>query len=222
VTATLVPAVKFCGLTQPEDARAAAAAGAAYAGVIFAGGPRLLSPARAAEVLDAAGSAVRRVGVFGRVAAREIGETAGIAGLHIVQLHGDPTAADVDAVRREFDGPVWAVLRVSGETLPPTASSLFRTADGVVLDAHVPGALGGTGVALYWTALQNEVDRARAVGGALLVLAGGLRADNVVEAVRALTPDVVDVSSGVERAPGIKDPTLLRAFASAVRSSNRT
>jgi len=221
VTALPVPAVKFCGLTQPEDARAAAEAGAAYAGVIFAGGPRLVSPARAAEVLDAAGPTVRRVGVFGAVAAEEIAETAGVCRLDVVQLHGDPTTAAVDAMRRAFAGQVWAVLRVSGETLPPAAASLFAAADGVVLDAHAPGALGGTGVSLAWAALHDEVDRARAVGGALLVLAGGLRAANVGLAVRALAPDVVDVSSGVERAPGIKDPTLLRDFANAVRSSNR-
>ena len=221
MTALPVPAIKFCGLTQPDDARAAADAGAAYAGVIFAGGPRLVSPARATEVLGAAGPAVRRVGVFGAVAAGEIGEAARAAALDIVQLHGDPTGAEVEAVRRVFGGQVWAVLRLSGETLPPTASSFFGIADGVVLDAHVPGSLGGTGVALAWAALRDGVDRARAVGGALLVLAGGLRADNVEQAVRALAPDVVDVSSGVERAPGIKDPMLLRAFANAVRSSNR-
>jgi phosphoribosylanthranilate isomerase len=222
VSSSTIPAVKFCGLTQPADARAAAEAGAAYAGVIFAGGPRLVSPTRAAEVLDAAGPTVRRVGVFGAVAGPEIGETARLAGLHVVQLHGDPTGDDVDRVRRAFDGQVWAVLRVSGDTLPPAASSLFAAADGVVLDAHAPGALGGTGVSFGWTSVRTEVDRARAVGGALLVLAGGLRADNVAQAVRSLAPDVVDVSSGVERAPGIKDPTLLRAFANAVRSSNRT
>lgn len=221
MTESSVPGIKFCGLTQPEDARAAAEAGAAYAGVIFAGGPRLVSAERAAEVLDAAGPTVRRVGVFGAAGAREIAETARAARLDVVQLHGDPSRAEVDAVRRSFAGQVWAVVRVSGETLPPHASPLFGSADGVVLDAQVPGTLGGTGVTLAWAALRDEVDRARAVSGALLVLAGGLRADNVGQAVRALAPDVVDVSSGVERAPGIKDLTLLRAFAIAVRSPNR-
>jgi len=92
---------------------------------------------------------------------------------------------------------------------------VFRAADAVVLDARVPGRLGGTGVALEWARLRDAVDRLRE--GRVLVLAGGLTPDNVAAAADVLAPDVVDVSSGVERAPGIKDHARMCAFAAAAR-----
>lgn len=208
--------VKFCGLTRPEDAAEAAALGASFAGVIFAGGPRLLSPARAAEVLASAG-ALRRVGVFGAVDAGRVAEVAAEARLDVVQLHGDPDGAAVEAVRARFGGEVWGVARCEGPTLPPTAEALFATADAVVLDARVPGALGGTGVAIPWRELKTALGALVArPGSARVVLAGGLTPANVGEAVATLAPAVVDVSSGVERAPGVKDHELMRAFRRAV------
>jgi phosphoribosylanthranilate isomerase len=212
--------VKICGLTRREDAAAARGAGAAYLGVIFAGGPRLLTAEGAGEVLAGAGEA-RRVGVFGAATPEEIGRIAHVAGLDVVQLHADPGAADVEAARSAFGGQVWAALRVRGVELPPHAAELFAVADGVVVDAHVPGALGGTGVSVAWEALGESLARMRAVGRALFVLAGGLTPQNVTRAIGALAPDVVDVSSGVERAPGIKDHSLLRAFGDAVRTSRK-
>lgn len=207
-------AVKFCGLTRPEDVAIAVTLGAGYVGVIFAGGPRLLTPARAREVLEASGTA-RRVGVFGAVSAAEVGAVAREVGLDVVQLHGDPDAAAIAAVRRAFGGEVWAVLRCEGAEVPPEAASLFRVADAVVLDAKVPGQLGGTGVTVPWRALREGLAPMRD-GGAPLVLAGGLRPENVAEAVATLSPAVVDVSSGVERAPGVKDHERMRAFRRAV------
>ena len=208
-------AIKFCGLTRPEDAALASSLGASYLGVIFAGGPRLLGAERARVVLDAgcAVGAPGRAGVFGAASAAEIGAVAADVGLTVVQLHGDPTPSFVDEVRRSFGGAVWAALRTSGDALPARAAALFDAADAVVLDAKVDGALGGTGVALPWAALAPQVERARR--SRTLVLAGGLVAGNVSDAIAALAPDVVDVSSGVESAPGIKDPALLRAFAVA-------
>jgi phosphoribosylanthranilate isomerase len=94
-------------------------------------------------------------------------------------------------------------------------------ADALVLDAKVPGQLGGTGVALDWAALANDVSAWRAAHpGVRLVLAGGLTPENVQRAIGLLGPDVVDVSSGVESAPGIKDPERLQAFVDAVRGRN--
>lgn len=202
-------AVKFCGLTRPEDAAAASALGAAYAGVIFAGGPRLLSPERAREVLAAA-SGARKVGVFGVRDAAEIASVAREVGLDVVQLHGDPDADAVERVRRLFAGEVWAVVRCDGARVPSHTAALFGTADAVVLDAKVPGQLGGTGVTVPWPALREVLAPWR--GGAPVVLAGGLTPDNVAEAIAALGPAVVDVSSGVEVAPGVKDHDRMRAF----------
>ena len=206
--------IKFCGLTRPQDAALAGRLGAGYAGAIFAGGPRAIDPIRALKVLAAAGGTVRRVGVFGDQTPEAIGATAAAAGLDVVQLHADPTAEVVDAVRRRYDGVVWAVLRTSGSLAASRAAALFAAADAVLLDAQVAGALGGTGHALDWPRLRTAIDAAR--GGGTLVLAGGLTPENVATAIAALAPDVVDVSSGVEASPGVKDHSRMRAFAEAV------
>lgn len=217
--------IKFCGLTRPEDAARALALGASYAGVIFAGGPRNLTPARAREVFaPLAGSTVRRVGVFGADPPDEILRIAHENALDVLQLAGDSNGADGLSLRRQFDGAIWPVVRVSPEAseVPSSADELFAAgADAVVLDAQVGDAqvgarLGGTGVALDWSAIAPAVALLRGKGR--VVLAGGLRADNVARAVALLRPDVVDVSSGVESAPGIKDPELMRAFVAAVRA----
>jgi phosphoribosylanthranilate isomerase len=207
-----VAEIKFCGLTRPADARFAGELGAAYLGVIFAGGPRMLSAERAAEVLDGCTTGAQRVGVFGSATASEIGRIAREARLDVVQLHADPRAADVAAVRSVSAARVWAVVRVT-DALPADIDDLFGTADAVLIDALVPGSLGGSGVAVDWEALRPELGARRS---GRVVLAGGLTPDNVARAVAALRPDVVDVSSGVESAPGIKDHARMRAFAAAV------
>ena len=205
--------IKFCGLTRPEDAARASELGARYAGVILADGPRLLPPARAREVLGAARGPLR-VAVVGHGAPAVLAAQATAAGADIIQLHGDPTAADVAAIRRSFPGRIWAVVRVGDAGLPPGTAALFDSAHAVVLDAKVAGRLGGSGVRFDWDAVANALIPLR--GRAALVLAGGLTADNIIEALDRLGPDVVDVSSGVESSPGVKDPERMRRFAHAV------
>ncbi len=209
--------IKFCGLTRAADAEQAVALGASFVGAIFAGGPRALLPERAREVLAGVEPGIERVGVFGADALDVVRDVAAIAALSIVQLHGDPRAADVRSVRARFGGKVWAVARAEGSLLPEWAEELFREADAVLLDAHVAGQLGGTGVTLEWEALARSVDEVR--GTTPVILAGGLRPANVAQAIRAMHPDVVDVSSGVEQAPGVKDHLKMRAFVEAVRGS---
>ena len=211
--------VKFCGLVRPADAEEAGRLGAEYAGVIFAGGPRLLDPERGAEVLDAAGDRVRRVGVFGSQPPALIARVARGARLHVVQLHADPMPRDVVDVRAATGCRVWAVVRVTGSLLSDTMLELSEVADAVVLDARVPGRLGGTGTALDWDALAQPLRRAR--GDAALVLAGGLAPENVGAAIALLAPHVVDVSSGVEREPGVKDHERMRQFLRAARRTPR-
>ena len=210
--------VKLCGMTRAEDVAAAADAGADYVGVIFAGGPRHLDPAQAIEVLAPARGRLPVIGVFGADAPGRIADVARAASLDGVQLHGDPSPADVDALRRLFDGMVWAVCRVRDAVLPAHAGALFTTADAVVLDAHADAALGGTGRVLPWDDVEAAVRPLRR-GRAVLVLAGGLRAANVAMAVGALAPDIVDVSSGIESAPGRKDHGQMRAFIDAARTA---
>jgi phosphoribosylanthranilate isomerase len=206
-------------MTRPEDAREAGDLGASYVGVIFAGGPRQLTVASAAEVLGGTLRAVRRVGVFGEVADDVIAESARQLGLHVVQLHGAHDAIGIARIRERFRGEVWSVVRIADGRLPLSIGELFDAADGVLLDAKVPGKLGGTGVALPWKELVEQLKPLRNGARAKLVLAGGLNPENVSEAIRLLRPSVVDVSSGVEAAPGIKDHARMRAFRDAVHAS---
>jgi phosphoribosylanthranilate isomerase len=205
--------VKFCGMTRPEDAALAAEIGASYIGVVFADGPRRVSPAQGRKILDAAGTRVKRVGVFGTNEPEEIERSVEEAHLDVVQLHADPTTADVAAIRGKFLGEIWAAIRIAGTHIPAHAELLFDKADAVVLDARTGPRLGGTGHALPWNDLARDLALDR--GSCAVVLAGGLSPYNVVSAIRTLAPDIVDVSSGVESASGIKDPWLMREFYAA-------
>ena len=210
--------IKFCGLTRPEDARQAVALGASYLGVIFAGGPRMLTLERAAAVLADASSSARRVGVFADQSEADIARAANTLDLDVVQLHTAVDPARIARLRENVDAHIWPVVRISGERLPMAVSELIDIADGLLLDAFVPGSLGGNGVALAWSALADEIQRIRSEKP--IILAGGLRPANVSEAIAAFGPDVVDVSSGVESAPGIKDHEQMRAFRDAVTQAS--
>lgn len=211
------PEIKFCGLTRAADAAIAAELGAGYAGAIFAGGPRLLDAARANEMFSGlGGSPVRRVGVFASSTLDEILRIADETRLHVLQLHDGGTPDRILSLRERFDGAIWAVVRVAGATVEPVSETVLAAVDAVVLDTAVGGRSGGTGVAFRWEESAAAVGRVSA--RCPVVLAGGLRPANVQEAVRLLAPRVVDVSSGVESAPGIKDPESMRAFALAARS----
>jgi phosphoribosylanthranilate isomerase len=213
---------KFCGLTRAADTTVALEEGARYAGVIFAGGPRLVTEAQAREVFaPLRGTDVGRVGVFGAQEPAEVARIAHACRVDVVQLHGgsERTADDVRRMRSSFGGGIWVVARLKpGAEVPWSLADAGLAADALVLDAAVEGQLGGTGIALDWTTIASGVGRLRAQG-VHVVLAGGLRAENVARAVRQARPDVVDVSSGVESAPGIKDHARMRAFAQAVHSA---
>jgi phosphoribosylanthranilate isomerase len=207
--------VKICGLTRAVDAEYADAAGASYLGVIFAGGPRQRLPQQARDTL--AGRRARKVGVFADQAPGEIADIAREVGLDVIQLHAESQAERVHAVRAATGLEVWAVLRTSDGTLPDDAEDLADEADALVVDALVPGKLGGSGVAIPWLALGESLDDMER--GHRIVLAGGLTPENVAEAIDYVSPMVVDVSSGVESAPGIKDHERIRAFIAAARAA---
>ena len=202
-------------MTRREDLRQAALLGARYVGVILLDSPRQLTDARARELLAAVPEPMLRVGVFGDETPERIAERATALGLHVAQLHGDPDASVVARVREHWTGTVWAVQRLRGSDVPGSARELFAVSDAVVLDAHSFDGRGGTGVALPWKDLRDRIHALRA-GRARLVLAGGLTPENVGTAIDLLQPDVVDVSSGIEVAPGIKDVQRMRAFRDAV------
>jgi phosphoribosylanthranilate isomerase len=210
--------IKFCGLTRAEDAEYAATLGAAYVGVIFAGGPRMLTTDHAADVLGSVPRSVRRVGVFADQPPETIAEIADRLQLDVVQLHGASDAQRIVTIRRGFRGAIWPVCRVSGVPFPAEMDTAVAAGDGVLVDTLVSGQLGGTGTTLPWAEIASQFGAVHA-RAKLLVLAGGLRPENVGQAIATLAPDVVDVSSGVERAPGIKDHDRMRAFRDAVQAS---
>ncbi len=212
--------VKFCGLTRGRDAELAVELGADYVGVILASGPRLLDTGRAREVLAAVPGHVKRVGVFGSQELGRIAAQVESIELDVVQLHTARGRDEIEKLRSLQAVELWAVMRVADGVLPIDYEDLAACADAVVIDSLVHGALGGTGVATDWPALAASLEaRGRP---RRLVLAGGLRPGNVARAMRILRPDIVDVSSGVEVSPGVKDPRLMRAFARSVLSTDIT
>jgi phosphoribosylanthranilate isomerase len=202
--------VKICGITCPEDAQLAADAGADAVGFVFwPKSPRRVDATTARRIGDTLPPSVVRVGVFVDAPREELARTADEAGLDLLQLHGSETPeALVDLPRR-----VLKAVRVASDFTPQTALQYEGRAAGLLLDTHREGTPGGTGETFDWS-LVREVRR-RAT---FLVLAGGLRPDNVKAALQAVGPDGVDVSSGVERAPGRKDASKVKAFVDAVRS----
>ncbi|MEO7502703.1 MAG: phosphoribosylanthranilate isomerase [Gemmatimonadaceae bacterium] len=214
------PLIKFCGMTRPEDASAAARLGAAYVGAIFATSPRQIDEATALSVFGAAGSGIASVAVFSGGAIEDIAAVATRVSADVIQLHGDVGPATIEALRARFPGRIWAVASVDpdGALANPHLDELAREADAILFDTRVSGKTGGTGVTFNWTQLAATVERIRHETS--VVLAGGLDAGNVAAAIRALQPDVVDVSSGVEAAPGIKDHSRMLAFAEAARSAS--
>ncbi|HEU5170816.1 MAG TPA: hypothetical protein VFU46_09770 [Gemmatimonadales bacterium] len=203
--------VKICGLTRPEDAAAAATSGADYLGVVFASGPRVVSAVQARSIA-AAGGGRPVLGVFGGQTPDEILRLRDAGGLAGAQLHGSHVAADAARLRAE-GMLVWRVVRMHDEADLARLDELWE-ADAVLVEPRLSHAEGGAGVALA-LALARAA-RAR-LTGRRMVLAGGLTPDTVGAAVGLVAPDVVDVSSGVEMLPGIKDPSRLLRFVEAAR-----
>lgn len=203
--------VKVCGVTSAGDARMAAEAGADAIGLVFwPKSPRAVGIAAARRIAAAVAAPVVRVGVFVDAAAAEIVRIVEAVGLDLVQLHGDERPELLEQLPRR----AWKALRV-GAGLTAGDVAPWARAAGLLLDARVPGTPGGTGRSFDWTMTAAVRER---IG--FLVLAGGLDASNVGRAVAVARPDGVDVSSGVESAPGRKDAAKVRAFVEAARSAS--
>ncbi|MDE2879274.1 phosphoribosylanthranilate isomerase [Candidatus Palauibacter soopunensis] len=199
--------VKICGLREPRDATATSRAGADYVGVVFAGRVREVTAGEAAAVVAALEGGARAVGVFVDTGPAEILRKRDVAGFHIAQLAGAEPPEVCDRLRGEgLD--VWKGLRpTSSDALVRGWDEYREAADAVLVEGFSPRGPGGTGTAFpyEWLAgLQRD--------GCALALAGGLNAENVVRAIRDVRPDIVDVSSGVERAPGEKSIDLILDF----------
>lgn len=199
--------IKVDGVTTPADAKAAAEAGVSAVGMIFAPSPRRVTPEQAKAVRDAIPAGIAAFGVFDDSQPREVGEIADLLRLDGVQF---PAAL----VAGRFLPKDVMVLRTVRVRNADDLVELERLqCDAVHLDAYVEGKLGGTGVVAPWEVIQS------AGLSVPIVLSGGLRPSNVADAVGRLRPAGVDVSSGVEREPGVKDHDAIRAFVSAARTA---
>lgn len=208
------PAVKVCGLTRAQDAAVAVEAGARYLGVILApGGKRTVTPEAAAVIFDTLDA--RRVGVFVNATVEELRRAAGTARLDVLQLHGDEPPELAAALRGE-GFTVWKAVRPrDGDEFAAAAVRYDGAVDALLLDGYSARARGGTGVSFPWREVAARLDALPP--DVALVAAGGLHPENVAEAAAILRPAVVDVSSGVETSPGVKDAAAVRAFVAAVR-----
>jgi phosphoribosylanthranilate isomerase len=195
--------VKICGITQLEDALAAVDAGANAIGFVFwPKSPRCIDPYRARAITAQLPPFVTAVGLFVNQPREYVNAVASLVRLGAVQLHGDETpefAASIAA-------PVLKALSVDDAQAWPAGATLL-------LDAHDPVQRGGTGRTIDWIAAAAIAARRR------VLLAGGLTPDNVADAIAQVRPFGIDVSSGVERAPGVKDHRRLKALFEAVHDT---
>lgn len=199
--------IKICGITRVEDALAAARAGADAIGLVFyAPSPRAVSPAMAARILRALPPFVTTVGLFVDASADEVNAVLAEVPLDVLQFHGDEPAAFC----AQFQRPYLKALRVqAGDDLNALAAR-WPDASGILLDSYKAGVPGGTGERFDWSLIPSERSWP-------LVLAGGLDADNVAEAIGHASPWAVDISGGVEQAKGIKDPVKIQSFVQEVK-----
>jgi len=201
--------VKICGITRVEDAMTAARLGAHAIGLVFyAGSPRAVTPRQARVIIDALPPFVVPVGLFVNAGAAEIRSVLDEAAVQLLQFHGDETPEFCSG----FSLPYLRAVRVRAETDLLQYAQDFRAAKGLLLDAWVEGARGGTGTMFDWSLIPRDLP-------APVVLSGGLNPDNVEQAVRQVRPWAVDVSSGVESAKGIKDVRKMEAFMTGVRNA---
>lgn len=197
--------VKICGMTTEEDALLAVGLGASAVGFIFAPSPRQIAPSRASDIAKRLPQGVVSIGVFRDESPERVVEIVNQAGLTGAQLHGHETPAATQYVKAR----VGLVIKAFPAASPRLRDAEEFGADLVLVDSPSPGS----GRLVDFSALEGLADTSR------LVLAGGLTQDNVAEAIRRVAPFGVDVATGVESAPGVKDPRKVAAFIAAARAA---
>lgn len=201
---------KICGITRVEDALVAAQAGVDAIGLVFyAKSPRAVSVVQAQKIIAALPPFVSTVGLFVNASRVEINAVLNELPLDVLQFHGDEAPADCEGFAR----PYFRALRMQPGVDIAACAAEYVNAQGVLLDAWVPGIHGGTGERFDWAQIPSSLAKP-------LILAGGLNADNVTEAMQQVQPWAVDVSGGVEASPGIKDADKMRRFLYAVQMKN--
>jgi phosphoribosylanthranilate isomerase len=209
--------VKICGLTTAEAIEAAAASGAAYAGFnFFEASPRYIRPRDAMALVKHVPKSMKRVGIFVDPDDSLIDRAITAGRLDIVQLHGNEKPERLKAIKGRHKVAVWKAISVSTASDLEKARRYEGTADLILFDARTPKASrlpGGMGIAFDWK-LLDRIKHKLPWG-----LSGGLSADNIVEAIAVTSAPLVDVSSGVESVPGIKDPEKIAQFMEAVKAA---
>ena len=202
-----MPKIKICGLTRPEDAQAAAELDADAVGLVFyAKSKRCVDAAQAAKIAAALPPQVAKVALFVNESADSIRQILAAVPIDIVQFHGD----EAPEFCRQFGKPYWKAVRVSSAQDIAEAAGRYADAAALLLDAHIEGQYGGTGQVFDWHLLPETMQLP-------WILSGGLNPGNVAAAVRQTGAAWLDVSSGVEQAPGIKGRDLMADFIRQVR-----
>jgi phosphoribosylanthranilate isomerase len=204
--------IKVCGITRCEDALAAAEAGVDAVGLVFyPPSPRYVELEKAVEIAACVPPFVTTVGLFVNADAASIAEAVDRVGIDLIQFHGNECPDYCAAHRR----PWIRALRMKDDVDLETEAGRFADARGLLLDSYRPGVPGGTGETFDWARIPAPL-------GGRIILAGGLSPDNVAQAVSQVRPWAVDVSGGVESAPGIKDKQMIARFVEAVRGGDES
>lgn len=202
--------IKVCGITQATDAEIAARAGADAIGFVFyRQSPRFIEPSRAAAITAGLPPFVTTVGLFVDATSDWIETVLEQVAIDCLQFHGDESPASCRAHGRPY---IKAVRMRPGIDLAAVAET-HHEARGLLLDSYRPGTPGGTGTCFDWAEVPEAI-------GMPIILAGGLDVGNVTTAIGCVRPWAVDVSSGVEHAPGCKDPARIASFVAAVRAAD--
>ncbi|WP_339714932.1 phosphoribosylanthranilate isomerase, partial [uncultured Sneathiella sp.] len=211
-------AAKICGLNDAAAVAAAVENGAAFVGFVFyPPSPRNVSPEKAAELAADIPKTVQKVGLFVDPVDELIRNVLDAVSLDWIQLHGSETPERVRDIKQTFNLPVMKAIKIDSAASIATASSYEGVADMLLFDAKEPKAMknalpGGNGLAFDWKLLANTKIKSP------WMLAGGLKSENIAEAVRVSGAHIVDTSSGVEFQPGCKDPAAIEAFLMATRA----
>ena len=210
--------VKICGLSTPESLRAAVGAGAAYVGFnFFPPSPRAVTPAEAAALTPLVPDRVIKTGLFVDPEDDDIAAVLAVAQFDLLQLHGSESPDRLAALRKRFGIPIMKVVKLRHRDDLTSVADYFEVADRLLFDTKAPedmiGALpGGNAVSFDWGMLAG------CRWPLHWMLAGGLTTENLGEAVKVTAAPTVDVSSGVETAPGVKDPAKIAAFLAAAKA----
>lgn len=207
-------AIKICGLSTPVTLACAIESGARYIGFVFyPPSPRHVEIDTAKELGLQIPTGVRAVGLFVNPTDEQLENTLGKVGLDMIQLHGDETPARVTEIKDKTKMPVMKAIRVATESDLDNIEDFEAAADWLLFDAKSPDKYGGTGHSFDWNILKGKTFSRP------WMLGGGLNADNVGEALSILSPDAVDVSSGVESTKGVKDIEKIKAFINATKNA---